>query len=63
MINQECNLGRIAGPFPLLPIPNLVISPLGLIPKAEHGKFRIIHDLSFPKGNSVNFGILESFVR
>lgn len=54
---KECTLGRIAGPFELIPIFNLVISPLGLIPKAEKGKFRIIHDLSFPKGNSVNFGI------
>ena len=61
MINQECNLGHIAGPFPLLPILNLVISPLGLIPKAEHRKFCIIHDLSFPKGNSVNFGIPKEF--
>ena len=34
-----------------------VISPLGLIPKSEPGKFRVIHDLSFPKGDSVNSGI------
>ena len=61
MISKECHLGHIAGPFPFLPIPNLVISPLGLIPKVEHGKFCIIHDLSFPKGNSVNFGILKEF--
>ena len=61
MINQNCNIGRIAGPFPLLPIPNLVISPLGLIPKAEHRKCCINHDLSFPKGNSVIFGIPKEF--
>ena len=27
---------------------------LGLVPKAVTGKFRLIHDLSYPKGNSVN---------
>ena len=51
MIHVEQNMGRIAGPF------ISVISPLGLIPKSEPGKFRVIHDLSFPKGDSVNSGI------
>ena len=32
-------------------------SPLGLVPKKEALAFRLIHDLSFPKGDSVNFGI------
>ena len=57
MIHVEQNMGRIAGPFITPPFPNLVISPLGLIPKSEPGKFRVIHDLSFPKGESVNSGI------
>ena len=57
MISNKCNLGRIAGSFPLLPIFNLVMSPLGLIPKGEQRKYRIIHELSFPKGNSVNLRI------
>ena len=57
MIAHELSLGRIAGPFTLPPFPDFVISPLGLIPKKEQGTFRLIHDLSFPKGNSVNFGI------
>lgn len=45
---------RIAGPFLNPPFHNLVCSPLGLIPKNIPGKFRLIHDLSFPKGNSIN---------
>jgi hypothetical protein len=45
---------RIAGPFLSPPFQNLVCSPLGLIPKNIPGKFRLIHDLSFPKGNSIN---------
>ena len=33
-------------------------SPLGIIPKASQpGKYRLIHDLSFPRGFSVNDGI------
>lgn len=45
---------RIAGPFKKPPFVNLVCSPLGLVPKNVAGKFRLIHDLSFPKGQSVN---------
>ena len=51
---KESLLNRIAGPFKTPPLKNLVCSPLGLVPKNVPGKFRLIHDLSFPKGNSVN---------
>lgn len=34
-------------------------SPLGVVPKSEPGKFRVIHDLSFQKHNSVNLYIPE----
>ena len=61
MIKSELELGRIAGPFSFVPLNNFVISPLGLIPKKEVGSFRLIHDLSFPKGNSINFGIPREF--
>lgn len=54
---KETALGRIEGPFPSLPFPNLRVSPLGVIPKKEAGKFRLIHHLSHPKGSSVNDGI------
>jgi hypothetical protein len=37
------------------------ISPIGLVPKKEAGKFRLIHDLSFPKGSAVNDGIPTDF--
>ena len=30
------------------------VSPLGLVPKKETGQYRMIHHLSYPKGNSVN---------
>ena len=36
-----------------------MVSPLGLVPKKEAGAFRLIHDLSFPKGYSINFGFIR----
>ena len=53
-INHEIHLGRIAGPFDEPPFFNFHSSPLGLVPKHDPGKFRLIHDLSFPKGDSIN---------
>ncbi|KAK3096561.1 hypothetical protein FSP39_001295 [Pinctada imbricata] len=52
-INKEIHAGRVAGPFGYLPISNLRISPLGLVPK-KGGDFRLIHHLSYPKHGSVN---------
>ena len=57
MIDKECKLGRVAGPFSTPPLSNFHSSPLGLVAKKEPGSFRIIHDLSFPIGRSVNSGI------
>jgi hypothetical protein len=51
---------RVAGPFDAPPFDNFVVSPLGLVPKKESNKFRLIHDLSYPKLGetpSVNDGI------
>ena len=53
-LSKELNLGRIAGPFVTQPLPSLHISPLGLIPEKTPGEFRLIHDLSFSFGNSIN---------
>ena len=60
-LSKEKAKHRIAGPFTSDPFPNMVYSPLGLVPKKESGKFRLIHDLSFPKTNSVNTHILPEF--
>ena len=53
-------MGRIAGPFSVRPLSNLIVSPIGLVPKAEPGKFRLIQHLSFPDGGSINDGINKS---
>lgn len=53
-IEKELSLGRIAGPYAYPPLDQFVVSPLGVVPKKAPNEFRLIHDLSFPKSNSVN---------
>ena len=52
-IMKEVSLGRIAGPFKTCPIDNLVVSPIGLVPKGD-GAWRLIQHLSYPAGSSIN---------
>ena len=49
MIRKEKQLGHIAGPFLTPPFHDLVVSPLGPLPKKETGTFRLIHDLSLQR--------------
>ena len=60
MIKKELEKGRLAGPFSKPPFKNFVVSPLGLVQKKQKNSFRLIHDLSFPKLNSVNHFIDKS---
>lgn len=60
-IQKEIVKGRYKGPFESPPFPNFICSPLGLVPKKESGKYRVIHDLSFPKGDSINSSIPTEF--
>ena len=53
-INKEVAKGRYIGPFNSPPFTNFVCSPLGLVSKKEIGQYRLIHDLSYPRGDSVN---------
>ena len=50
---KELQLNRIAGPF-VVPPPGLITSPLASVPKKDSQEIRLIHDLSFPPGNSIN---------
>ena len=59
----ELQKGRIAGPFPEPPFPCFQSSPLGIVPKKGQNQFRLIHDLSFPAGKSINDGILKEHTR
>ena len=57
-ISNEVALGRFAGPFVRSPIPELRISPVGLVQKSDGG-CRLITHLSHPDGDSVNDGISD----
>ena len=60
-LTNECALGRMLGPFPpaLIPqLPPLQVNRFGVKPKGHNsGKWRLITDLSYPPGLSVNDGI------
>ena len=60
-LDKECALGRILGPFrgdELLKLPPCHINRFGVIPKGHNtGRWRLITDLSYPPGESVNDGI------
>ena len=54
-LTNELALGRILGPFTMRPTnPGFRVSPLGVVPKKLPGEFRMIHNLSYPPGESVN---------
>lgn len=59
-LQKEVDEGRIAGPFYDWPVDDLIISPLGVVPKKEQGEFRMIHHLSWPEGQSVNDFIADA---
>jgi hypothetical protein len=56
----EVQAGVMAGPFINNPLSlPLSISPLNTVPKKDPGQRRVISDLSYPPGSSVNDGIPE----
>jgi hypothetical protein len=59
-VNKEISMGRVAGPFICMPLMNLRLSPMGMVPK-KNGSFRLMHHLSYPHGSSVNDFTDESF--
>ena len=58
-LEKEIARGRMLGPFPdTQSLPPLYINRFGVIPKGHNtGKWRLITDLSHPRGQSVNDGI------
>ena len=55
---KEVGLGRVLGPRELSALPAAITSSFGVIPKPHQpGKYRLILDLSHPRGKSVNDGI------
>ena len=57
-IKKEVTYGAVLGPFTENPFEDrLYLSPLNSVPKSDSTERRVILDLSFPKGHSVNDGI------
>ena len=57
-LQAEIDAGRIAGPFHQPPFDPFQISPLNIREKKVPGKFRLIHDLSYPYNDqSINANI------
>ena len=57
IIRQDLANGKLYGPFSVSPFPHHIISPLGAFLKRDGHSIRLIHDLSFPRGASVNSDI------
>lgn len=61
-IKKEIHYGAILGPFKSNPFSDqIVISPLNSVPKSNTEERRVILDLSFPGGMSVNDGINKHY--
>ncbi len=53
-IHSNVSIGRVVGPWTSPPCPQFIASPLGAFERANTGKVRTIHDLSYPPGGAVN---------
>ena len=53
-LNKEIAAGRMLGPFQELLMPDLMCSPLGIVPKKDSTEMRMIMHLSYPYGTSIN---------
>ena len=60
-LEEEIAKGRIIGPLNARSLPEVHVSPFGVIPKGSTGKWRLIVNLSAPEGRSVNDGIQEKW--
>ena len=59
-VHKELVHRSICGPFTSNPFDTgCVISPLLCVPKRDSNELRVVHDLSFPEGFSVNDGIAK----
>lgn len=50
---KSSHLGKIEGPFDNASLEHMRVSPVGIVPKKAPGKFRLVHYLSHPEGESV----------
>ena len=53
-LNKEIALSRMLGPFRDPPFPDLMCSPVGLVPKKDTDEMHMIMHLSYPYSQSIN---------
>ena len=58
-VQKESSMNVIIGPLQAIPVANAGISPLSTRPKKNSEERRVILDLSWPPGNSVNDGMVK----
>ena len=62
ILMKEKQYGAILGPFTSNPFDEkVIISPLNTVPKKDSEDRRVVLDLSFPKGDSVNDHVSKDF--
>ena len=54
LIQEEVRVNRVDGPFQQVPFKKFRCSPSFVVPKKELGAFRLILNLSYPKGEGLN---------
>jgi hypothetical protein len=59
-LHTDLSHGRMLGPFTQPPYEHFVGSPMGVFQKKRSQKFRVINDLSWPPGESINDFICRS---
>ena len=59
-LESEVEKGRLIGPLHMADFPYVQVRSLGAVPKKHTDKFRLILDLSHPKGQSVNDAIARA---
>ncbi len=61
-IHKEVSLGATMGPFANNPLPGVLhLSPINTVPKKDSPQRRVIVDLSYPHGSSVNDAIDKAY--
>ena len=53
-LQKELQMGRMLGPFREPPFPDLMCSPVGLVPKKDTDEMHMIMHLSYLYGQSIN---------
>ena len=57
-LRKELERGALIGPFRKNEVQGVILNRFGVIPKSNQvGKWRLIVDLSYPEGRSINDGI------